>query len=261
MGKKEDLIGRRFGRLTVIAEAYKTQSGIYWKCKCDCGNYTNVRASILKHGKTKSCGCGMGWNKLDLKGKRFGRLVALEEVGRSSEGQVLWKCQCDCGNTSLVRATALRSGHIRSCGCASQEAVTKHGMSKTRLHRIWCLITDRCENPHNGSWDNYGGRGIKVCSEWRNSFEAFRDWSLANGYQDDLSIDRINNDGDYEPNNCRWATVKEQSRNRRSNVILTYNGESHCMVEWAEILKVPRQRLANRYRRGWSTQEILFGRA
>lgn len=260
MGAKLDLRGQRFGRLTVLEEGKHTQSGIYWKCRCECGNIKEVRGRELRNGLIKTCGCGLAWNKLDLKGKRFGRLVALEECGRAN-GLVLWKCQCDCGNTSFVRASALKSGHIQSCGCATKEAVTKHGGKRTKLYRTWCSMIERCENPRATSADRYIERGIKVCDEWRNSFEAFRDWALANGYADELSIDRIDNNGNYEPDNCRWATRVEQGRNKRNNVMLTCNGETHCLAEWAEITKQPRSRLNNRLRRGWNDTEIILGRA
>lgn len=260
MGAKLDLKGQRFGRLTVLEEGKHTQSGIYWKCRCDCGTVKEVRGRELKKGLIKSCGCGLAWNKSDLKGHRFGRLVAIEECGRSKQGSVLWKCQCDCGNTSLARASALKSGHIQSCGCATKEAVTKHGMRRTRLYGIWSHMVDRCTNPNSTVADRYFDRGIKMCAEWRDSFEAFRDWALANGYSDKLSIDRINNNGNYEPSNCRWATVKEQGRNKRNNVMLTCNGETHCLAEWAEMTNQPRSRLNNRLRRGWSDTEIILGR-
>lgn len=259
MGKKQDLTGKRFGSLTVIEEGHKTSSGIYWKCKCDCGNLTEVRGGHLRQGKIKSCGCGLAWNKLDLKGKRFGRLTVIDEAGRANN-QVLWKCRCDCGKISFARGSALKSGAIKSCGCGKKEAVTKHGMRKTRLYKIWSNMVMRCEVPNSSSADRYYDRGIKICSEWRNSFEIFRDWAFASGYADNLTIDRIDNDGNYEPSNCRWATATEQGRNKRNNVLLTCNGETRCMAEWAEVTNQPRSRLNNRYRRGWSDSEIVFGR-
>lgn len=198
---------------------------------------------------------------MDLTGKRFGRWLVLEETSERRKGNVMWLCKCDCGTVRTVSASTLKTGKSVSCGCYNKEVITTHGKTHSRLYHTWTSMVRRCTDPNSPEADGYINRGIKVCDEWLNSFEAFRDWATENGYQDGLSIDRINNNGNYEPSNCRWATAKEQSRNRRSNVILTYNGESHCMVEWAEILKVPRDRLANRYRRGWPTKEILFGRS
>lgn len=198
--------------------------------------------------------------KLDLTGQRFGKLTVLEECGRKN-GSVVWRCKCDCGNEVSVRANSLRKGKTMSCGCYNRDIITKHGMGRTRLHGIWSNMRHRCGNSQAINADRYIERGIKVCKEWANSFEAFAEWALANGYRDDLSIDRIDNNGNYEPSNCRWVTVKEQGRNKRNNVLITHNGETHCLSEWAEITNQPQGRLRMRYHRGWSDEEILLGRA
>ena len=199
--------------------------------------------------------------KIDLTGQRFGRWLVLAETDRRICGNVGWLCKCDCGTIKTVSALGLRSGGSTSCGCYNREITTKHGMGRTRLHGIWCKMRDRCQNPHSASADRYFDRGIKICDEWANSFEAFRDWALANGYSDELSIDRIDNNGNYEPSNCRWATLTEQGRNKRNNVMLTCNEETHCLTEWAEITHQPMHRLSQRHFRGWSDEEIIFGRA
>ena len=157
-------------------------------------------------------------NMIDLTNKKVGRLSVLNQHGAQGK-QLTWLCRCDCGNTVVVRGDHLREGTTRSCGCLGKEnrengANFKHGGRKTRLYSIWAGMRKRCTNKNCTAYGNYGGRGIKVCKEWKD-FSVFRDWALKSGYLDSLSIDRINVDGNYEPANCRWATAKMQANNRR----------------------------------------------
>lgn len=160
----------------------------------------------------------MGDNRIEIGGKKFGRLTVLR-YDSTKEKRAYWQCRCDCGNRIITAGKTLRSGATQSCGCLQKERTSKarmtHGLSGTRLYRIWGVMKSRAANKNFDRFRYYGARGISVCEEWKNSFEVFRDWSLKNGYENHLTIDRINNDGNYEPSNCRWATISTQMKNRR----------------------------------------------
>lgn len=192
-------------------------------------------------------------------GDRFGRLTVVEE-SCPRKGHRMWICQCDCGNTKVVYDTNLIRGKSLSCGCRVKEVNSKHGDYKSRLYRVWAEMLHRC-NTNNTQSKNHGDRGIQVCEEWHD-YEIFKAWALANGYDETAkhggcTIDRINNNGNYEPSNCRWITNKEQCRNKRTNRLLTYNGETHCVAEWGEILGINPATIHTRLRRGWSTEMAL----
>lgn len=153
--------------------------------------------------------------KCDLTGKKFGRLTAVSYLGDCK-----WRCLCDCGNETVVYAHNLKSGNSKSCGCLHKgHSGVTHGGSRSRLHRIWCHMKDRCYNQNCKAYKWYGKLGVSVCSEWVNDFPKFREWAISNGYRDDLTIDRINPFGNYEPINCRWISLCEQATNKRKHYL------------------------------------------
>ena len=189
----------------------------------------------------------------DLTGMRFGRLTVLEFV--PTEGSYsYWLCKCDCGNTKTIESYNLRSGHTTSCGCFHRsmflKSVQTHKSTKTRLYKIYIGMKTRCYNKNSKSFHRYGGRGIKICDEWLKNFSVFSDWSLANGYSDDLSIDRIDTDGNYEPSNCRWVDTKTQSNNRSITIFVEFNGKEVSLSEASKLSGIPHTILDCRYRRG-----------
>lgn len=173
----------------------------------------------------------------DLTGQVYGRLKAIRVDEVLSTRKTYWVCECECGNIKIVRSDSLQDGRVKSCGCLKKEQDRKnleanhsHKMSKTRIYTEWQGIKSRCLYVNNDCYERYGGRGIKICDEWIESFESFRDWSFKNGYSDILTIDRINNNGNYEPGNCRWVDNKTQCNNRRSNIIIKYKDEDLTLM-------------------------------
>ena len=199
---------------------------------------------------------------IDLTGQRFGRLTVIRR-DESRKKAAYWLCRCDCGKEKVVQGCHLRSGATVSCGCLHMENAFKsnwstHGGSGTRLYAEWIGMKGRCCNKRNKRYPDYGGRGIKVCSEWLDSFEAFREWALANGYQDDLTIERKDVNGDYCPENCCWATQKEQQNNRRNNHYLTYQGRRQTIKQWAEETGINEVAIYSRINKlGWPPERAL----
>lgn len=270
MRTRRDLLGEKFGDLVVIEKMKSrklegNKSERRWKCRCTCGNEIELSTDRLMRGKS-NCGCK---NKIrDITGKKFGRLTVLRQEGIDKWGKRIWLCKCVCGNTKIVRTEALTSGDTKSCGCLLHETRQKtysnlnktHGMTNTRLYKKWRGIICRCYSEGTNGYKNYGGRGIKVCNEWKNDFMSFYEWAIATGYKQGLTIDRIDVNDDYKPDNCKWATIKEQQNNKRSNCFLEYEGEIKTLKQWSEKFNIKYATLKCRKDKGWNVQEILFGR-
>lgn len=191
---------------------------------------------------------------LDLTGKRFGRITVIKEGSRkrnkSGIPERMWICKCDCGNVFSCNTSRLKQGITKSCGCLRREVTAqnnhKHGMSKTKLYRIWSEMNGRCFCNTNKAYKNYGGRGITVCDEWREKFVVFRELAISNGYEEGLTIERIDNNGNYCPENCKWIPKSEQPKNRRNCHYITYHGETKTLSEWSRELHIDRECVRNK---------------
>ncbi len=197
------------------------------------------------------------------KGQRFNRLIVIKlnhikiyiyPDGKRKWNQEFYLCKCDCGKQSVVLKECLRRGDTGSCGCLR---IKKHGLYKSRIYGIWAAIKQRCRNKNCSIYYKYGGKGIDVCDLWFDDFISFYNWAMANGYKENLTIDRIDNNKGYFKENCRWATYKEQILNRRNAIMIFHNGFNRSLKEWSEILNVRYGLLYDRYRYGWSANRIL----
>lgn len=202
----------------------------------------------------------------NLEGKRFNKLLVIKRIENDKYGNARWLCKCDCGNETKVLGCHLRSNHTKSCGCLQKESCIniihkpKHNMINTRIYRIWIGMKNRTNGESklkNKYYKNYSGRNIEMCKEWKENFMVFYKWSIENGYDDKLTIDRIDVNGNYEPSNCRWVTMIEQQNNKRNNKIIEYKGEKHTLSEWNKILNYTSGLLKNRLNRGWSIERAF----
>lgn len=210
---------------------------------------------------------------VDMTGFKCGLLTVIRREGTKGR-QAMWLCKCSCGKLFVESGGNLRKGTIKSCGHLRNDkterqkiahrtiAKTKHGDSNSRLYFVWQDMRRRCDYPHDISYENYGGRGIKVCEEWNSDYSAFKEWAMSAGYNPDAkrgecTLDRINPDGDYCPENCRWQSMLKQSNNRRNSYTITYNNETHTAAEWEKITGVPKGVIYARYKAGKTPEEIL----
>ena len=249
--KLQDFTGQKVGRLTIIERAEDSVSPkgvrIMWRCKCECGKECIKSSNFLRSSPNPSCGCytSEATSKRtleDLTGQRFGRLTVIKRV--PYKGLTRWLCRCDCGNEIEAFGNNLKRGHTISCGCYRDESrikvKTTHGYANTRIYGVWGKMKGRCYRKTSPDYPRYGGRGITMCDEWRDNPVAFIEWAYANGYREDAkygecTIDRIDVEKGYSPENCRIVNEKVQANNRRSNRIVEHNGESKTMAQWSDI--------------------------
>lgn len=200
---------------------------------------------------------------IDLTGKKFGRLTVIRQDGRDDYGRIKWLCECECGRISTVIGNLLKNGTTKSCGCLRSEEVKshgiRHGMSRSNVYYDWCNMKARCSNPNLANYKNYGGRGISVCERWVDDFQTFYDDVSELPYfgEDGYSLDRINNDGDYEPGNVRWADDVTQCNNTRRTILIEYDGRVLSLMEWARELGINHSTLYYRIKRGWDIERAF----
>jgi hypothetical protein len=273
-GHGMDLTGERYGRLLVQRRVGRNKHGAWmWECLCDCGNISVVIAGSLRQGLTQSCGCLVRERagkssylrhtpqREEMIGKVFGRLTVLRELEeRNKRGRVMYFCGCSCGGEKIISGGDLRNRRMPSCGCYTKELCVEHfrthGLSKHPLFAVRNGIKSRCNNKNNSEYHNYGARGITLCEEW-NDFRVFYDWAINAGYKAGLILDRIDNDGNYCPENCRWVDAKKSAINRRTTIYITYNGESRTMAEWSDITGMSLSLIESRQMKGWSAEDIF----
>lgn len=202
-----------------------------------------------------------------FQGEKFGRLTLVGLLTEPRDKRRTWECLCECGNTTFVRQISLVSGDTKSCGCLKLELLAEHNAkwnSQTvnedyhHIYNSWGAMIKRCYHKHNNVYTLYGARGITVCDEWKDNFLLFLDWSIKNGWQLGLSIDRIDNNGNYRPENCRWATTKTQSNNRRSNRLITIDSETKTLAQWSETSGIKSTTIARRIDVGWDMTKWLI---
>lgn len=196
----------------------------------------------------------------NLINQKFNKLLVLRRLPNQGK-KVMWECKCDCGNLTQVLTSNLKCGRTKSCGCLRINKLvsrsTTHNQRHTKLYEVWKTMKQRCFNPNCDSYKNYGARGITIYSDWKDNFNSFYEWSISNGYQDGLTIDRIDFNGNYEPSNCRWVDRLTQANNTRTNVFIEFNNEVHTIAEWSRIYNIKQSVLSDRLRRGWSIEKSL----
>ena len=196
---------------------------------------------------------------IDLSGQKYGRLTVISRAEGKDKRRVYWLCRCECGKEVVVQSSQLRTGHTRSCGCLLDGSYNvTHGMTHTRLYRLWFTMKQRCTDPKSSGYHKYGAKGITICEEWM-TFEPFMKWALKNGYTDELSIDRIENSKGYCPENCRFVTMCKQQNNRTNNLYIEINGETHTLADWCRILDIKYYTIQHKiHRNGMTPKDAIL---
>lgn len=262
-----DLTGKRFERLVVIERVSPVGSDVRWRCRCDCGKEVTAPSRDLKRGHTKSCGCHSRdmlarRSSKELTGKKFSRLLVLQRVGSNKFDKALWLCACDCGQSTVVTTGQLMNGTTRSCGCYKAErqrdANVIHGLarrkSKSRTYNCWANMLQRCCNPNSTMYRYYGGRGITVCERWLDFASFYADMGDA---PPNLTIERKDTNGNYEPSNCKWADFTEQVLNRRCTRWISCGGQTLTITQWARETGIKHGVISKRIASGWSVEDAL----
>lgn len=316
-------IGKKYNHLTIIGSVPREikngkKERFKVECLCDCGNKRIAKFEAVRNGNIKSCGrCKIIRDEKRAErynvyiGKKYNKLTIID-ITYSPKSEIIAHCECDCGNRHITKLHDVLFGKVKSCGCYRTEKTiersTKHGDASKRLYAIYIGMKKRCYVSNDDAYKYYGGRGIKICDEWLENYLNFKSWALDNGYTEELTIDRINVNGNYEPSNCRWATIEEQANNKTDSVYidyngksqtlrqwcdefnldyrlmverfyqpcwkdksieekfftpkrvaytLTYNNETHTLKEWSEIREIPFSTVSQRYRKGYSVEDIL----
>ena len=251
-------IGDEFGYWKVLGKSDAKRTS--YLCRCKCGKEKVVRRDMLLGGTSKSCGCYMkevAYNRrINLSGRKFGRLTVIKMIENTGKLKSPFLCKCDCGNKVIATQNSLTVGHVKSCGCIgiermshlAKDTLTTHGMAYTPEYRCWCHILSRCGNPNVPSYCNYGGRGITVCDRWKESFSNF--YEDMGDRPEGTTLDRIDVNGNYCKENCRWATIEQQSNNKRTNVFINYNGERLTLTQVARKMGISPKILFHRWERG-----------
>ena len=254
MEELKNLIGQHFGKLFVEKIIRKGS----WLCKCDCGNQVIVNTYKLVHRKSLSCGClhkalnTKNQPHKDITGQKFNMLTAIKYAGNQK-----WLFLCECGNCKEIKTSAVTNGLTKSCGCIHHTNPKKY-TKKERLKRIYLGIKSRCYNPNTRDRKSYYDRNIIMCNEWLEDYKNFKRWAMANGYKDDLTIDRIDVNGDYEPSNCRWITREKQALNKTNSRIIEWKGNKKTISEWCLEMNIKKSTLLQRLNKyGWSVERAL----
>ena len=254
--RTKDISGKTFNYWTVVSYAGHNHHGQnMWNVICRCGNKKTIRADFLTSGKHKSCGCKPRGPKIDLIGQKFGDLTVIG-LGDKADTTYLWDCQCECGKIITTRGDRLKEGMPTSCGCKPRENKSKiHGKHLHPMYSTWCGMHSRCYNIKQKTYENYGGRGIRVCERWHDVDNFIND--MGPKPSPNHKIERIDNDGDYCPENCKWATDQEQANNTRKNRFIEYQGQIKSVSEWSRIVNIDSKTISYRILHGWTPEQTL----